>query len=204
MLTGEGGVNTTDDYILLHLDGDIIDYGRNNFEMTGYSNTFVPGKFGEAAQGWLIFPDRIYDFLLGDYTVDFWWKFQGKNGIDFCLGLGSNSGMLYSAMRIQCYDGLVVFIEYNSGNSHGDKIEIFNCFSDKQWHHVAVTKKDDMVMAFVDGRKVGERYSNMTVLGSDRIHGEIHDNAPECYDEIRIVDRAVWTSNFTPPSEPYN
>lgn len=198
-----GGIERDDYIMLLHLDGNLIDDGKNNYEITGGTGYSI-GKFGRGATGYIYFPDHIYDFLLNDYTVDLWWYSDGAHSLDFCLGLGSNFGMLYSALRIQLSDrNFNLYVEYNSGNSHGDKKDFENVLTSNTWHHIAVTKKDDTVKGYVDGGLVGTIVSDMSKLGSDRIHGEIHCSPSSCYDEIRIIDKAVWDGNFVPPDAPY-
>lgn len=84
--------------------------------------------------------------------------------------------------------------------------------TNNEWHHIAITRSGSNVYEFLDGVKVGTvdfgsnawaqiRYmtlgSNTYQTGDRRFQGYI--------DELRLkLGEAVWTENFSPPTEPYN
>lgn len=91
------------------------------------------------------------------------------------------------------------------------------------WHHVAIvcekiadTSPTNRVRAYWDGGVVGEALTDLDFkrrtwtnesgdykLPHAAATSPMYDTA-FLIDELRITRRAVWTENFTPPTEPYN
>ena len=193
--------------LLLHFDGNFKDSSKNNYAVTS-SATFQPGKFGQAAGGSdIVMPDNIFhDLLLSEeFTIDYWYKVPGENqGHNILLGW-DGGGMLYSAIRISCSrSNMVVFLEYNSGNSHGDVYNQSITELTKEYHHIALVRKGNRFMLFLDGvLKIDIVNNNSSTLGSNRTRNKITWIDYTYIDEFRVSNIARWTSNFTPPTKPY-
>lgn len=192
--------------LLLHFDGDFKDSSKNEYAITS-SASFQDGKFKQSA-GFadINMPKFIFNnALLHDFTVDYWYKIPGVNG-SFNVLLGwDGGGMLYSAVRISinrksgCF-----FLEYNTGNSHGNLYEKVFSELTKDFHHVAFVRKGNRFILFLDGISIIDIVNNnSSVLGSDRTRNTITWMNNAIIDEFRISDIARWTSNFTPPTKPY-
>lgn len=194
--------------LLLHFDGNFKDSSKSNYTITS-SASFQEGKFGQAAGGSdIVMPDNIFhDLLLSDeYTIDYWFKNPGESGSHNVLLGWDGGGMLYSAVRVggnrdSCY----FFLEYNSGNNHGNQYsKIFDNELTKDFHHIAFVRKGNRFMLFVDGILVIDIINNnSSVIGANRSRNAIVWMTHTIFDEFRISNVARWTSNFTPPTKPY-
>ena len=195
-----------DTELLLHFNGDLKDSSKNRYVVTS-SGQFRDGKFGQSfGLSDIVMPKGVFsNLILHDFTIDYWFKVVGENeGHNVLLGFGGNTGMLYSAVRVNCSrNGGSVYLEYNTGNSHGSIYEYRATLSDS-FHHVAFVRNGNRFMLFIDGSKVIDvQNNNCSVLGSDRVQNIITWDARTLFDEFRISNIARWTGNFTPPTKPY-
>ena len=78
----------------------------------------------------------------------------------------------------------------------------------ENWNHIAITRSGYTIRAFVNGvLKVSTSVSDSFSLSSFVIGKECVSSSPSliCYvDEIRVSNIARWTSDFTPPTQPYD
>ncbi|MBR1580543.1 MAG: DUF2163 domain-containing protein, partial [Selenomonadaceae bacterium] len=168
-----------------------------------------------------------------DFTVDFWFKLDTSNLDEWFDEYGFNFptfeiGFSFIDANWEMYPFLIteqfpVTVYFGSAWGDGERTWVrnqyypdFESIEDVQsyavWHHYAFVyiHEQKTVRAFVDGQ-----LSFIEVLNDpiNRSVGEI-DLGPydseHCYmggyfDELRVVDGvAVWTENFTPPTQPYS
>lgn len=206
MENGEGkpDANTL---LLLHFDGDFKDSSKNEYVITS-SATFQDGKFKQSA-GFadINMPGSIFsNVILHDFTIDYWYKVPGDNASHNTLLGWDGGGMLYSAVRISLNrKSGGFFLEYNTGNSHGNLYEkIFDDELTKDFHHAAFVRKGNRFMLFIDGILIIDIINNnSSVIGSNRTRNAIVWMDKTIIDEFRISNIARWTSDFTPPTKPY-
>lgn len=198
--------------LLLHFDGNIKDsspYNRQPKAVNAIS--YGQGKFDSAV---CIGPDLSsyisYDrnwfidlFNTGEYTIDFWYKFQPELGHwgSFCgIDNGTVDGFVCNAQ----YGNVVQYGRYNNQIIHYSD----STLADTKWHHIAFVSHLGTVTLYIDGvfkqsasiKSVSFPSMDFTIGG--RTTGTSVPNG-NYLDEFRISDVARWTSNFTPPTKPY-
>ena len=75
------------------------------------------------------------------------------------------------------------------------------------WHHIAVCRSGTSTKMFLDGTQVGSTYSDSTnYADSGRMRIGANKNAGSrvrgYISDVRVVNSALYTSNFTPPTAP--
>ena len=151
------------------------------------------------------------DFSLGnqDFTIDFW-----------VYPIGLYASGTYKVPLSFDYRSMAFYlsqqaIQFGIAKSNSAWISIparTVSITNNEWHHIAITRSGSNVYEFVDGVKVGTvdfgsdswapiscmtLGSNTYSTGDRRFEGYI--------DELRLkLGEAVWTENFSPPTEPYN
>ena len=146
-----------------------------------------------------------WDFGTGDFTIDCWirWNSFPRNsliaaniyGASDKWWLGWESNVIY------------FYCNYESGKTFAWTP------SANTWYHFALTRSGTNLRVFIDGTQIGSTQTlsgsvSTTGVGTLYVGGE---NAWVTYylngnlDELRISKGiARWTSNFTPPSAPYD
>lgn len=220
-----------DDYtkLLLHLDNNATDassYGNNGSEFGTYSN--ATKKWGYSAQldtgtpFTSISNPLTFDFSTSNFVIDWWhynvdddplgapgkyfWQFKKFGGFD-CIIFLSVYGAT-SNMRALWFDSTNGFIDEGISVDrvpHG------------AWTHVAFIRSGGtMYIAYNGVIRHSDSFSNISapsgtmkmIMGSASTNGvDISStNTDHFVDEFRIsigTDRG-WTSDFTPPDEPYS
>ena len=197
--------------LMLHFDGNAVDSSPYNRQPKRINaGSYYQGMFGRAIY---IGPDLSayisYDrswfvnlFRTGEYTIDFWYKYQYGDGNwgSFCsIDDGTVNGFVCNAqygryVQYGIYNDLI--IGYSSGMDDGD------------WHHVAFVSHSGTVTLYIDGRAVDSGATkNVSFPNQDFVIGGrtigTNVNNENYLDEFRISDIARWTSDFTPPVKPY-
>lgn len=144
--------------------------------------------------------DPSFEFGTGDWTVDFWVKFNQQTSEYSLFRKGDH---LNGGIQINRHAGINrwdIFIG-------GDRILSFNSsLTTGAWHHVALIREGDQLKFYQDGvflNAIAAGASNITnqemiSIGSNR--GAYHF-LPGEMDDIRVSRGARWTSGFTPPSD---
>ena len=176
------------------------EYGNDwVIEGSGVGISSTDKKFGTSSLelnklGALRYKDRIY-LELDDFTIDFWYKVKEGNPLmgllgDTSFGLTSNTGGSFYV------NGVLV------------KNPIPALKFDDDWHHIAVTRKDGEFYLFIDGVLAHKEVNYKTYqpqlayIGGGGGGGEYRCKG--YFDELRVIKGlCMWTSNFTPPTEPY-
>jgi hypothetical protein len=154
----------------------------------------------------------------GDITIEFWVNFDtlshlhtsghgsGASIIGNATNEGSNNGWLF----FLDHRGLFTFLYSNSsGSFSGLGVNLLFPLETKRWYHIAVSRKNNTLRGFVDGSKLAEtafttyRHSNLPLEIGRRTRStisSIQDYFAGQIQDVRISKKAVYTSNFTPPT----
>lgn len=216
MMWGGADKNTL---LLLHFDGNFID-ATGNFKLnnTGAVINKSNVKFGTGSayfkNGLLVFPNKqwLTDLLdSGNYTIDFWMKkyFQATSSwyteIPFSDDYARDTYGFTIKMQVAYNTNFFEFGNYEQWNVTGFLNHYNN--NNNVWNHIAITCKNGHTRIFINGQKIAEKSSYYPTLRNHKLCiGGRDGNDSNCdgyYDEFRISNVARWTSNFTPPTEPY-
>lgn len=210
-------------HLLIHFDEasgstSMADSGFNNRTLTNVSSGVVTsstnqkfsnnGNFGAGSQELTTPMDSNLAFGTGDFTIEGWF-YYGTWG-DGAMGLitvGENSGNEDWSLEFSPTGSNG--IRFTSAK-HSINLASSVQPSNNTWTHVAVTRASGTLRIFVQGTQAysGSNATNFNVSSSASLHiGRRPANANYFIgrmDEIRILKgRAVYTSNFTPPSLPF-
>ena len=168
------------------------------------------GKFGSAidlTSGKRLVADKKWDIIqTGDFTVDFWVNVHSD----------TSSGRFISARLDSHRQDAIEFYVYSSGSIFPqigfsglldwvfDENTGTTNISFSVWHHIAVVRQNDDFYFFVDGKTIwNEIYSGSLYVSSSNkpiTLGGYYSQASVSLDEFRISNKALWTSDFTPPT----
>ena len=169
----------------------------------------VPGgnaiNFNGSSQYLYVPTSTDFDFGSGNFTVECWVKGTTNSDAGF-VNISNASAGSNSAWILYQYQGKIWFgITENTGwdHSQGGTISLI----DGDWHHIAATREGNTFKMWVDGVFDGSfDYSGSIPTSTRRL--EIGtQNASYLYtgqiSNVRVVKgTAVYTSNFTVPTEP--
>jgi Tol biopolymer transport system component len=168
----------------------------------GGASLYLDGSVGTYVSG-----DATSDFAFGTsaFTYDFWCYISDLSAGPTLVNFG--------AMRLYVTASGVVNLWANNNN------QLFSnpVITTNTWNHFAVTRANSVTNLFVNGTKcLGDLAMDGTGNYVDNNNYTISPNMPQLgydgsstylhgyIDEFRIVkNKAVWTSNFTPPTLPY-
>lgn len=213
-----GHLENTDSHtlLLLHLDTDIKDYSmyKRTFTNSGMINV-EGGAFGLGCT----YTDRkrLYGgdltglfeqvFKLSSFTVDFWVNIPNKIEAQF-FGFGNvNTYDYHEAGEVYSYNNLgFIFLV----NGYPENVSVGSYPILNRWTHVAFVLNNKRMIIYVNGiQKVTGRYDK-PIISHDGLVGSIgnksvstQNSGPFYFCEFRVSDIARWTSNFTPPTQPY-
>lgn len=181
---------------------------------SGVQASSSKSKFGEKSlyfngNSRILFPGNTINFGSNDFTID-WWEYC-ESGSKTRFNSAYTTGQKYGGMNIG-YSGTYVYCG-SSFNSNYDLINgrtMLNV-SVNIWVHWAVVRHKNNLYVY----RNGVLFSSSPISGSiaysaeykmvigDHREGD-HNYFKGYIDEFRISNVARWTSNFTPPSEPYS
>ena len=210
--------------LLLHMDGTDAATTFPNSATTTHTVTAVNqaqvdtaySKFSGASAlfdgtgDYLSVPDSgDWDFGGGDFTVDFWMRF---NSLAKARLIGNYEAISGEGGWFITYYNASPQLEFYSRNAGADwSYGVSWTPSSATWYHIAVTRSGNNLYFFVNGAQVGatQDVTGKTVGNSAStllIGDEDAYTSPlnGWMDELRISKGiARWTSNFTPPPRPY-
>lgn len=216
--TNEGVAADTYTKLLLHMDdagltdvtGKTVTLGgsaaRSSVQSVfgGYSASFN-GTSGSQ----ISLPDSDdWNFGTGDFTIDFWVRFNAFTFDDAMLYNQDDMGANY----IQCWYRNSSSTLFFQGISTNPAISCSPGFSLNTWYHVAIVRSNTSSWyVFINGvsktLSVVRGTSSMPDISSTlRLGSDVRNNTwlNGYFDEYRVSKGiARWTSNFTPPSSPY-
>ena len=206
---GGGGEETTGRNSLYYFpfDTDYKSYGRNStFELSAKGDDgFVPAhfSFGAKATGNI----DVSTIFKSDFTVDFWSKVISTSGngivnFYYLWMTGAEQPLLYYQ-----FDGNT---QYHAINGH-------SITPDDNWHHFAIVRSGTNVKTYMDGIEIlSANVTDDLSLGGVNLDaaqylqvdgGTVNNTSvgyrstPLTLDELHITDSALWTADFTPPTQ---
>lgn len=214
-----GGINSN---VILMLHGDGPDGGTAIIDATGKicsaitTTTVSALKWG--GRGAISFGTNGYinvpsGFALSnqDFTIDFRWKPKFSTKAD--TGGRLCGAFLSANTRWNIFannNGVYMFV-MEAGNNETCASGMIVSNLETSFHHYAFTRSSGYLRAFFNGSLVDSIIMNNSIFfGSFQIGRGTYDGATWQYakgtlDEFRIVKGvAVWTEDFTPPTEPYS
>jgi len=178
--------------------------------------TAVQSKLGGASgsfdgtNSYLSTPDSSDWYFTGDFTIDFWVRFNtlpGNNGEMDCYNQQTDGThrLLFGLENVSgTYKWRV------ASDDAGVSIENTTAISTGTWYHIALVRSGNTWYIFQAGTQVGSTYVNSGAMGDYTGALNIGRNANGVYylngllDEYRVSKGiARWTSNFTPPATEY-
>lgn len=211
--------------LLLHLDNNFDDSVSGRTRVYTPSNSFTTGKFGNCynanGEGSNFLRFNMSDKIIGtqDFTVDMWLNCQSYS-TDYSFrwifaidSAGSNTGM-EGCFNIRVRTTGKIEYSYRQNNSWCD-INTGITLPLNSWHHLCCVRSNGVMMFFLDGVKEFEaamtaqlminQYTYVDIANDYSNHGNRQRAFNGYIDEFRLViGTAVWTSDFTPPTSPYD
>jgi hypothetical protein len=197
LLPGNGANNTN--------NNTFLDSSTNNFTVTRSGNT-TQGNFSPFSQtDWSYFFDGSGDSLTvssnnfstgGSWTIEAWCYFTNSSQTEALVN-GPSSDRLYVQWL-----GTTLYV----GDGSTNNIVVSNAKPINTWFHVAVVKNGGTYTAYINGINVG---SSTTVLQTATLgNWEIGARSSQSVSSLgyisnlRITTNALYTANFTPPTQP--
>lgn len=149
-----------------------------------------------------------WDFLNGDFTIEFWVYFDILSNAPHIVNVGYDINN-----RLTVYwDGGSCRVFTNVGGSAAIRITSSQPSSTGVWEHWALVKSGGTSTLYMNGVEVGAAYnmpvpnyqsSTTLALGFQHFNGITNDYFKGYLDDVRIVKSvAVYTAPFTPPNAP--
>lgn len=199
-----------DEHTVLLFHGDDLTEETGNFSIlqnNGVKVSETQKKFGGKS---LYFDGNSY-FLIPpvnlqntDFTIDWWEYSTGEPGARFNLVFDESGGMLVSWNDGNCY----------VGNQKGtwDIFQPAKMVDNEknQWVHRAIVKNGSVWKAYKNGVKFWDGNSSKSPYFESSAKTSVGgymlsdiSGFSGYIDEFRVSNVARWTSDFTPPTEPY-
>lgn len=177
------------------------------------AHAFSSGKsayFNNGSGAFLSIPDSSdWNFGIGDFTVDFWYKPDVIDPVGYKLLMGTYKNGVYKNWEVMLQAGLLNCAANTDGSlSWNVSITDSTPLVVGNWYHIAFVRNGNSWTCYKNGSSIGTKANSGTInYASEPL--EIPDsyssyNASGNFDEVRISKGvARWTSNFTPPTAPY-
>ena len=209
----------------------IIDKSSNEHTITVLGDTVVDNtealfgghtmNFDGAGDYLTINHSDLFNFGADDFTVEMWINFKTTTELDTGNGgtvVMSHGDGTYSSnwgwMIFGTNGGLSLVAHTAGGPNWGSSVVILDVVTTNRWYHVAVSKKSGIIRAYVDGVARADSRWDVTphlgiqsvtqplVLGKSPLSSRHHFNGH--IQDLRISKKAVYTGNFTPPTNLLN
>lgn len=204
--------------MLLHGNGTdgaqnntFIDSSANNFTITRAGNT-TQGSFSPYGTLWSNYFDGTGDYLIpaanaafalstGDFTIEGWFFPASASAAQGILGCGpaaTNSWQVF----VNLTAGRVTFNVYG-----GTAYVSSNSFTVNTWNHFAVVRSSGTIKVYLNGIGNTGAANSVNFTVTDLVVGRTYYNLSQEHfqgniSNVRIVKSAVYTADFTPPSNP--
>jgi len=206
------------------VNNSFIDSSTNSHTITvsgdAHQTTFSPYRHGgystyfDGTGDYVTAPSNAaFDFGTGDFTVETWVYYNAMpsgNGYPnsaWILGGGpanSNTGFDIAIGSTNVQVGLVTFASLNINAAHG--------MSAGKWYHLAVVRNGNTLTCYKDGSSLatadvtGVTANAMPTgiaIAAAEPSGSTSGNPNGYYSDVRVVKgTAVYTTDFTPPTDP--
>ena len=205
--------------LLLHGDGTngsttIVDSSPSPKTVTALGNAQIStaqSKFGGASIAFDGSDSQLstavsstFGFGLADFTIEFF-VYSNVSGTQILVDMRNVTPNEAAPTVYQSGTSLYYF------SNNTNKITASSALIANTWQHIAVARASGITKMFVDGAQVGSSYTDSTDYLSPRsVRIGSYFDRPVSYvlngyiDEFRITKGiARYTSNFTPPTEPF-
>ena len=186
---------------LLHFDNDYKDeHGTIWSASSANAAISSGGKFGSCLEfngnGAQLLSNKDISLGTGEFTIDFWVKAPTTQPTTYPTLVADRDNTFRIAK-----DNFIA-------NGTSSEPNVFGEIFDDSWHHVALVRCGEKYIIFIDGVKKKETINqvdaNINVATIGASSGAYNVTYSKCkIDEFSVVPYAKWTSNFTPPTEPY-
>jgi len=144
-------------------------------------------------------------FGTGDFTLECYVYFSSSDGTLDSISetrSGNVDGFILGRFHTSGYEGKLVV--YTDGNY---RVPADSATPNNTWVHVAVVRSSSVTKLYIDGKAQSTTYSDSNNYSNDDlIIGENKDGSYQLHGFISnfrlIKDQALYTSDFTPPTEP--
>jgi len=204
--------------LLMHFNSDVSGEAQ---EVTFNGNpqlAVAPTKWNgsyyfDGTNDYISIPDSDdWNFGSGDFTMEAWVRYSSLSNDNIITQQGPSQKAFSFGRR---NSGNVLRFVYTTDGSSETSFESAWTPNLNTWYHVAACRDGSDLRLFVDGTQVGSTHniSSATIhnststlcIGDDANGGGIGDPFHGFMDELRIVKgEALYTSNFTPPAEPFS
>lgn len=201
---------------LLLLHGETLDdssfYGvpiTNKGAQVSDAQSKFGGKclYFDGNNSYLTFPASVVDFSGSDFTYD-WWEFPiSTNSSVFCNQNTASTGIVIA------YGGKGLRLNSDYSAPGFDLVNDTSAFSSKEagvWTHWAVVRYKNAINVYKNGTQVYSKdigsvslKINTAQLARIGANPGLNQFFNGYIDEFRVSNVARWTSDFTPPTEPY-
>jgi len=208
--------------LLVHCD-DFADSGKNQLSLTnnGAEVDTTTKKFGTGSWHFTENTDYVqvnnidtkFNLEDNDFTIDFWLYPTAFTGA--FVGCWTNAVNKAFIITTTSSNGAYAFAW-----GYGTQMEMFSIAAGQltlnQWQHIAFTRHEDTIYAFVNGNKISTYAMSSTNrninscsgknlwIGRNSDTAQSNDHTTGYIDELRILNgTCAWTENFTPPTNPY-
>ena len=196
-------------------NGSVTDGSTNNHTITVNGNTssqtYSPYRSGgysyyfDGDGDWISLPSSSsFAFGTGDFTIDFWIYADNQSDKFILDTRNSSSGGGNLHITTGGYNGSLAGAVRVAGDA-GDLVST-SVIDDKEWHHVAIVRSSGTTKIYIDGTSEVSQsdttnYTNTNLIFSKNSYSS-SGYITAYFSDIRIVKgTAVYTSNFTPPTE---
>jgi hypothetical protein len=213
--------------LLLHMDGEdgstiFKDESDSQHVVTANDNAQIDtaqSKFGGASAFFDGANDSLsigastdFDLSTGDWTVDAWVYLDTSQATihNTLFSIGTSD---YNALDIDLLqDGTISLVRSFNGSTWSALDSASSVWATGSWNHIAAVRHGNDFRVFWNGSQVANDSNSGTIqlnVNSLKIGAHYSNNAIYWWDgwidEFRIIKGlAVWTSNFTPPTAPYD
>lgn len=194
---------------LKYKNNKVVDLNGSTLENYGNQMAKEQGVFGgsaikfDATNAIKIIKDSHNFVAPQEYTVSLWFKCSKelrKNATVFALYSESKQLLFYSSRN----SSTTAYITDGISEVHSLEANVVN----NEWHHIAITCKNDTQLVFVDGKLCLELSKaviltslNNMCIGSDYTSIDLSDfHTSGVIDNFVILNKALWNSDFTPPN----
>ena len=140
-----------------------------------------------------------------DLTLEYW-LYPNKDTLNYCTILMAKTASGGSLDRLNFSDGALEFA--NKGIIPASAISSLAVTLGK-WHHIAISRKNQITRLFIDGVKVGEGFTAWSILAEEEIkwcfYAAANTNSGNCRcGGFRYSRSALYENDFEVPTAPFS
>ena len=182
---------------------------NNNVTISSTYTKFGSGSLAfDGSTSYLRIKSNLFNFGDGNFTFDWWEYCTGNSATRFALSIAGECGGICAGGG---YDANCLYMSSvgNVGASWDLCNEVAFNKTTAQWVHWAVVRSGNTVYTFRNGTLFWSKTVNGGIFWNDTglvIGSFLYDTNhyfQGYIDEFRVSNIARWTSNFIPPSAPY-